>query len=113
MAAAASTGRCQSSVDVGCARVMDVSLKVDRMAEVIAGWAEGVSAYGDACKGGFMCGDRKTGKVKSVTLWSSREGLEASEASGAMQAVVGPYEEMMQVPPTRSFWDVRVVVDGS
>lgn len=95
---------------IACARVMDVSLKVDRMAEVISGWADGVSAYGDDCKGGYMCGNRATGKVKSVTLWSSRAALETNEQGGAMQSTVGPYKEMMQVPPVASYWDLRLIV---
>ena len=96
--------------DIDCARVMDVSLKVDRMAEVIDGWVDGVMAYGDDFKGGYMCGDRATGKVKSVSLWTSRAALEANERGGAMQSVVGPYKEMMVVPPVPSYWDLRIIV---
>ena len=96
--------------DIGCARLMDVSLKVDRMAEVIAGWVDGVMAYGDDFKGGYMCGDRASGKVKSVTLWTSRAALDANEQGGAMQSAVGPYQEMMVVPPVPSYWDLRIIV---
>ena len=96
--------------ELGCARVVDVTLKVDRMAEVIADWAEGVGGYGDEFKGGYMCGDRASGKVKSVTLWTSREAIEANEQGGAFQSAVAPYEDLMAVPPVRSYWGVRVIV---
>ena len=98
--------------DVAYARVADVTVKVERMEEVIAGWPKDVSKYRDESgfRAAYMCGDRSTGKVKSVSFWQSKKPLDANEQSGAFQAAVDPYLEMIAVPPTRSYWDVRVVV---
>ena len=98
--------------DINYSRVIDVTLKTDRMSEVIDGWPEAVSAYGEepGFRGGYMCGDRATGKVKSVSFWESKQSLEAHEQSGALKAAVEPYKEMLAVEPKPSYWNVRVVV---
>ncbi|MBS37424.1 MAG: hypothetical protein CMO26_16055 [Thiotrichales bacterium] len=98
----------------GCARVLELTLKPERMHEVADDWAEQVAKYRDnsALRGGYMCCNRDTGKVRSITFWGSKDDVLANESGGAMNAAVGPYEDIIAVPPVKSYWDVRVEVLG-
>ena len=97
---------------IGCARVARVGLRPERVAEVIAGWPKDVARYRDETgfRGGLLCCERATGETRSITFWGSRDDVESNERSGAFQATVDPYREMIAVPPVRSRWDVRIVV---
>ena len=100
----------QRAGEIACARVVDVTLKVEHMEKAIGEWVEVANKYGDDLKGGYLCGDRTDGKVKSVTLWTSRAAVEARVQDGTFQAVVGAHEHLMAVPPVSSYWDLRVSV---
>lgn len=99
---------------IGCARVARVGLRPDRVDAVIAGWPKDVARYRDepGFRGGMLCCERDTGTTKSLTFWGSRGDVESNERSGAFQATVDPYREMIAIPPARSCWDVRIVVGG-
>lgn len=98
--------------DIKCARVANVTLKVDRMDRIIDNWAPEVSQYGSQSGflGGLMCADRFTGEVRSVTYWATEDDMQENEASGAFNKAVGPYEDAIAVAPLRTYWNARVVV---
>ena len=99
---------------IGCARVAEVGLRPERVAEVVAGWPKDVARYrGEpGFRGAMMCCDRATGETRSITFWGARADVEENERSGAFQAAVDPYRDMIAVPPVRSYWDLRLVVGG-
>ena len=80
--------------------------------EVVAGWPKDVAAYRNekGFRGAYLCCDRKTGETKSISFWRTKEDTAANERSGAFQATVDPYRDMIAIAPTRSYWNVRVVV---
>ena len=94
-------------------RVADVTMKVPRLGEVIKGWPEHVKSYQTEAgfRHAYLCGDRSTGRLFSVTYWGSKADCEANEKSGAFMATVDPYKDMMAIPPVRSYWDVTVVIN--
>ena len=96
----------------GYARVADVTMKVDRLDEVIAGWPGHVSSYRDDAGfcAAYLCCNRSTGNCRSISLWATSTDTQANEASGAFKATVEPYADMIAVAPTLSYWDVRIVV---
>ena len=98
--------------DIGCARVANVTLKVDQMQRVIDNWAPEVGKYArqSGFRGGMMCADRNTGEVRSVTYWASHADIEENESSGAFEQAVGPYEDAIEVAPERTYWNARVIV---
>jgi heme-degrading monooxygenase HmoA len=97
---------------VSCARVADVSMKVDRLSEVIDGWPDHVTSYKSEAgfRGAYFFCDRATGVCKSISFWGSEDDMRANETSGAFAATVEPYKDMIAVAPVRSYWGVRVVV---
>lgn len=98
--------------DIAYARVAHVTIKPERLDEVAAGWPKDVSSYRveEGFRGALLCSERKSGLTASVSLWRGRADTEANEKSGAFMATVDPYAEMIAVPPTRSYWNVGVVV---
>ena len=100
----------QRAGEIACARVVDVTLKLEHMGQAIAEWVDVANKYGDDLKGGYMCADRTTGQVKSVTLWTSRAAVDARDQDGTFQSVIGAYESLMAVPPVPSYWDLRIIV---
>ena len=101
-----------NSGDVGYARVADVTLKPERLDEVIAGWPGHVTSYTreSGFRGAYLCCQRDTGVSKSISFWASKDDVLANESSGAFAATVDPYKDMIAVEPVRSYWGVRVVV---
>jgi heme-degrading monooxygenase HmoA len=99
--------------DIGFARAARVTLKPERLAEVVAGWPGHVSAYRSepGFRGAYLLCDRKSGASHSVSFWRSEQDVRENERSGAFQATVDPYRDMIAVPPTRSYWAVRLVVE--
>ena len=95
-------------------RVADVTMKVPRLGEVIKGWPGHVASYKTepGFRHAYLCGDRATGRLFSVSYWGSKADCEANEKSGAFMATVDPYKDMMAIPPQRSYWDVTVIVGG-
>ena len=95
-----------------CARVAKAELVPERAEEFIADWPRGMTPYRQ--ESGFhsaiLCCDRPTGEVRSITFWGSRAALEANEQSGVFARAVAPYREMLEAPPERSYWNVRIVV---
>ena len=98
--------------EVGYARVADVELRVDSVDEASATWPSQVEAYLDekGFRHAYFCGDRKTGKIASISFWGSKADAEANEASGAFAAAMEPHEALMTAKPKVSHWDVVVVV---
>jgi heme-degrading monooxygenase HmoA len=97
---------------IGYARVADVTMKVERLGDVVRGWPGHVATYKPerGFRGATFCGDAKTGRLASISFWGSKADCEANEKSGAFQATVDPYKDMIAIPPKRSYWDVVVVV---
>lgn len=97
---------------VGWARVADVTLKADRLDDVVAGWPGHVTSYKSEAgfRGAYLCCDRTTGVSKSVSFWGSEADVRSNESSGAFSATVEPYKEMIAVEPVTSYWGVRIVV---
>ncbi len=101
--------------DIGYARVIDVTIKPERLDDVVAGWPGHVASYQAEAgfRGARLLSDRETGRSISYSLWGSKADVEANESSGALMATVEPYKEMIAVPPAKSYWDVAVLIgDG-
>ena len=100
---------------IGYARIADPTLKLATLETVVDGWAEHVRAYRGAAgfRGAYLLVDRTTGKANSISLWAAEADVRENEASGAFQATVEPYREMIAVPPTKSYWDVVADVAGA
>lgn len=98
--------------EIAYARVAHVTIKPERLDEVAAGWPKDVASYRaeEGFRGALLCSVRKTGLTASVSLWRNRADTEANEKSGAFMATVDPYADMIAVPPTRSYWNVGIVV---
>ena len=97
---------------VGYARVADVALRVDSVDEASATWPSQVEAYlGEkGFRHAYFCGDRKTGKIASISFWGSKAAADANEASGAFAAAMEPHKALMTAKPKVTHWDVVVVV---
>lgn len=97
---------------IGYARVADVEIRLDSVDEAAATWPSQVEAYLDekGFRHAYFCGDRKTGKIASISFWGSKADADANEASGAFQAAMGPHKTLMTTPIKISHWDVVVVV---
>lgn len=54
--------------------------------------------------------DRETGKAVSASVWDSLEALEATEASGWYQEVLGRFGSMLSEPPTRETFEEVVTI---
>jgi heme-degrading monooxygenase HmoA len=98
--------------EIAYARVAHVTIKPERLDEVAAGWPKDVASYRveEGFRGALLCSVRKTGLTASVSFWRSPADTEANEKSGAFMATVDPYADMIAVPPTRSYWNVGIVV---
>jgi hypothetical protein len=97
---------------IGYARLADVEFKTDSVDEASAMWPSQVSAYlGESgFRHAYFCGDRKSGKIASLSLWGSKTDADANEAGGAFQAAMAPHKVLMTGVPKISHWDVVVVV---
>ncbi|MFO0997892.1 MAG: hypothetical protein U1F33_14525 [Alphaproteobacteria bacterium] len=97
---------------VGYARMADVTMKLERLGDVARGWPGHVATYKPerGFRHAYFCADPKTGRLASISLWGSKADCEANEKSGAFQATVDPYKDMIAIPPKRSYWDVVATV---
>lgn len=97
---------------VGYARVAEVEIAPENVDEASATWPSQVDAYESEAgfRHAYFCGDRKTGKIASISFWGSKADADANEASGAFQAAMAPHKALMTKPPKISHWDVVVVV---
>ena len=97
-----------------CARVIDASFEPAHVEAIVAGWPTGVASYRDQAgfRGAFLSCNRDTGAAKTVSLWASETDLRANETSGTLKAAVDPVRTMLASEPTRSYWSVRIAVQG-
>lgn len=97
---------------IGYARVANVEFDPKDVDEASAIWPSTIDAY--QAEAGFrhayFCGDRQSGKVASISFWSSKAAAEANEASGAFQTAMAPHKSLMKTKPNVTHWDVVVVV---
>ena len=95
------------------ARVLQPTAKLEHLDTVIAGWHDLVPSYRQ--EAGFRCADllvdRQTGKLLALTVWRSEADIRVNEDSGAMNATVEPYKEMLAVPPSKAYYEVAAVVE--
>lgn len=97
---------------IGYARVADVEIAPKDVDEASATWPSQIDAY-EAEPGfrhAYFCGDRRTGKIASISFWGSKADADANEASGAFQAAMAPHRALMTKAPTITHWNVMAVV---
>lgn len=75
------------------ARVSTIQGKPDRINEVIRLLKEAAPKGLEAMKGSYLLVDRKSGKIRTITLWETEKALQASSA--AADKVRGQMAEVM------------------
>ncbi len=99
---------------IGYARVVDMEMKPKDVDAAAATWPElvGTGKSEAGFRHAYFCGDRKSGKIASVTFWDSKADADANESSGTFQKALQPHKELMTTAPKITHWDVAVVVGG-
>jgi len=99
---------------IGYARVVDMEMKPKDVSEAASTWPAlvGTGKSEAGFRHAYFCGDRKSGKIASVTFWGSKADADANESSGTFEKAVQPHRALMTAPPKITHWDVVVVVGG-
>jgi heme-degrading monooxygenase HmoA len=96
------------------ARVVDMEMKPKDVGEAASTWPAlvGTGKSEAGFRHAYFCGDRKTGKIASVTFWDSKAAADSNESSGTFQKAIALHRALMTAPPKITHWDVVVVVGG-
>jgi len=93
------------------ARVTTVEVQPGRMEEAIAVSRDSVlpaAQQQQGFKGGLWMSDPDTNKLMAVSLWETREDMEASETGGYYREQIGKYAGMFAGDAVREAYEVGV-----
>ncbi|MGH6954312.1 MAG: antibiotic biosynthesis monooxygenase family protein [Alphaproteobacteria bacterium] len=94
------------------ARVMNVSLKPERIDEAVANWPTYTGKFkGKGLHAGYMLLDRKSGRVLSVTLWRDEAALKANEASAEFKGAIDIFRPYFAAEPSSAYYAVAASVE--
>ncbi len=93
------------------ARVSTVEVQPGKMDEAVSVSRDSVlpaAQQQQGFKGGFWMTDLDGNKFMAVTLWESKEDMEASEAGGYYREQIGKYEGLFAGEVVREAYEVGV-----
>lgn len=95
------------------ARVMHVTMKPERLADAQALWPTATATFKDkGLHAGYMILlDREAGKVLSVTIWDSKDSIEANENDGDLKELMKPFYEFFAADPWSEYGEVGAHVE--
>ena len=94
-------------------RVINCQLKPDTFDQAISIWRQSIAPsleHMPGFKGGYMTGDRHTGKGMVMTLWETQANATAMDSSGQYQQSISLFSDLFAVPPNREQLEVLVKV---
>ena len=93
-------------------RIVTVQTQLDKVDEAINIYKSAKSEWKQqkGFRSAHLMVDRETGKAISATVWESLEALEATEASGWYQEVLGRFGPLLTAPPTRETFEEVVTI---
>lgn len=83
------------------ARVATIQIQPDKLEEFVDFYRESLGPAGrvqKGCKGVSLLADFVTSKVVSISLWETKEDLDASRSSGYLQEQIGKAAPTFVVP---------------
>jgi heme-degrading monooxygenase HmoA len=95
------------------ARVISSQLKAGSIEEAASIWRESASQHlkqMKGFKGGYMTGDRQTGKGVVITFWETEADATAVDSSGQYQQILGLLTDHLAAPPQREQFEVLVQI---
>lgn len=95
------------------ARIITSQLKPGTIDKATTIWRDTIAPglrQTKGCKGGYMTGDRHTGKGVVVTLWETEADATNVDSSGQYQQILGLLTDMFAAPPTREQYEVLVEI---
>lgn len=93
------------------ARLTKVSMKADKLDEVIEIFKKSITPAAKSQKGyrgQYFLTDRKTGKTVGITLWDSEEDAIASEKGGFTQEAESKLKEFFTEPYVHEGYEVSI-----
>lgn len=95
------------------ARIVTSHIQLDKIDEAIQIWREKVIPTVKGAQGfksGYMTGDRRTGKVVTVTFWETEADATRWNTSGKYQEVISHFAQLFTAPPSQEQFEVFVEV---
>ena len=95
------------------ARIITSQLKPGTFDQATAIWRESITPsleHQPGFKGGYMSGDRYTGKGMVITLWETEADATAMNSSGVYQQSIALLANLLVAPPNREQLEVMVKV---
>jgi hypothetical protein len=95
------------------ARVMHVTMKPERLAEAQALWPTTTATFkGKGLHAAYMILlDKEAGKVLSVSIWDSKESIDANENDGDVKELMKPFYEFFAVDPWSEYGEVGAHIE--
>lgn len=95
------------------ARIITSQVKSGSIDEYTSIWRDSIASQlkpSKGFKGGYLTGDRQTGKGAVITLWETEADATAVDSSGQYQQILGLLIDHLAAPPVREQFEVLVQI---